>query len=47
MKTISILWADKVINGDKTYAQVPSQLKDEVKQALTEKGHPELAKASK
>lgn len=44
MKTISILWADKIINEDKTYAQVPSQLKDEVKQALKEKGYPKLAK---
>lgn len=45
MKTISILWADKIIAGDRTYAQVPAQLKDEVKQALTEKGHSKLAKA--
>jgi len=45
MKTISILWADKIIAGDRTYAQVPAQLKDEVKQALTEKGHAKLVKA--
>ena len=46
MKKISQLWADKIIAGDKTYAEVPAQLKDEVKQALKEKGYPKLAKQS-
>ena len=44
MKKISQLWADKIIAGDKTYAEVPAQLKDEVKQALKEKSYPKLAK---
>ena len=43
MKKISQLWADKIIAGDKTYAEVPAQLKDEVKQALKEKCYPKLA----
>ena len=38
MKKISQLWADKIIAGDKTYAEVPAQLKDEVKQALKREG---------
>ena len=44
MKQLSQLWADKIIAGDKTYAEVPAQLKGEVKQALKEKGYPKLAK---
>ena len=44
MKKISQLWADKIIAGDKTYAEVPAQLKDEVKQVLKDKGYPKLAK---
>lgn len=42
MKKISQLWADKIIAGEKTYAEVPAQLKDEVKEDLINKGHPEL-----
>lgn len=42
MKQVSLLWADRIIAGDKTYDEVPAQLKDEVAQALTDKGHPEL-----
>lgn len=47
MKKISLLWADKIINDDKKYSEVPAQLRDEVAQALADKGHPELAKATK
>lgn len=47
MKKISLLWADRIINNDKKYSDVPAQLKDEVAQALTDKGHPELVEATK
>ena len=38
MKKISQLWADKIIAGDKTYAEVPAQLKDEVKTGFKREG---------
>ncbi len=41
---VADLWADRIIAGDKTYADVPVKLKTPVKTSLTEKGHPELAK---
>ena len=41
---IANLWADRIIEGDKTYKDVPAKLKDSVKESHTEKGHPELAK---
>lgn len=41
---ISSLWADRIIEGDKNFKDVPAKLKDSVKEILTEKGHPELAK---
>ena len=47
MKSVSKLWGDKIIAGDKTYAEVPAQLTDEVKEYLTEKGHADLAKTKK
>lgn len=46
MKKISQLWADKIIAGVKTYAEVPAQLKDEVKEDLTDKGYAKLAKTT-
>lgn len=47
MKSVSRLWGDKIIAGDKTYAEVPAQLLEEVKEYLTEKGHADLAKTKK
>ena len=38
------IWYDRIIEGDKTFKDVPAKLKDSVKESLTEKGHPELAK---
>lgn len=39
MKQISILWAKKVENGDKNFFDVPTQLKEEVMEKLTEDGY--------
>lgn len=47
MKKISELWADRIIAGSKTYAEVPAQLKEEVATALEKSGHGDLAKAKK
>lgn len=49
MKKISELWAERIIAGSKTYAEVPAQLKEEVVTALEESGHGhgDLAKAKK
>lgn len=44
MKSISKMWGDKIISGEKTYADVPTQLKDEVAEYLKEQGHGELVK---
>lgn len=41
-RSISILWADKIIAGDRTYSDVPAQLKDEVAEVLKEKGYKKL-----
>ncbi len=37
-KKISILWATKIERGEKTFDEVPAQLKDEVEQKLIEDG---------
>jgi hypothetical protein len=42
MSKISELWAKRIIAGDKTYAEVPAKLKDEVATVLEESGHKEL-----
>lgn len=42
MSKISELWANRIIAGDKTYAEVPAKLKDEVITVLEESGHKEL-----
>lgn len=39
---ISELWSTRIIAGDKTYAEVPAKLKDEVATILKESGHEEL-----
>lgn len=42
MLQISYLWATKIVEGSRTYAEVPSKLKAEVAQILTEQGHEDL-----
>ena len=39
---MAMLWAQKIILGKKTYAQVPRLLKDQVKEILIESGMEEL-----
>ena len=39
---IAMLWANQIIIGKKTYANVPRQLKTKVKELLIEAGHQEL-----
>jgi len=39
---IAKLWADRVISGDKTFAQVPAKLKDQVREILIERGREDL-----
>lgn len=41
---IAELWVQEIINGNKTYEQVPRLLKDKVKAILIEKGLEELTK---
>lgn len=38
MSKIAELWAERIIAGDKTYAEVPAKLKDQVAEALKEAG---------
>lgn len=40
---MSMLWAQQIMLGKKTYAQVPRLLKDQVKEILIDSGMPELA----
>lgn len=37
------IYANLIIKGIKTIDDVPTRIKDEVKQELVKKGHPELA----
>lgn len=39
---IAKLWAEQIINGKKTFEQVPSKLKELVKEVLIERGHEDL-----
>lgn len=39
---IAMLWAQKIMLGKKTYAQVPRLLKDQVKEILIESGKEDL-----
>lgn len=39
---MATLWANQVIEGKKTYAQVPRLLKDKVAAILRETGHGDL-----
>ena len=40
---VAMLWANQIIIGKKTYAEVPRLLKDKVKELLIEAGCGELA----
>ena len=37
------IYADLIIKGIKKISDVPERIRDKVKEALIEKGHPELA----
>jgi hypothetical protein len=39
---MAMLWAQKIILGEKTFAQVPRLLKDQVREILIESGMEEL-----
>lgn len=39
---MAMLWAQKIMLGKKTYAQVPRLLKDKVKEILVDSGMEEL-----
>lgn len=39
---MATVYADLIIKGKKTINDVPDKLKDEVRQILIDKGHPEL-----
>lgn len=39
---IAMLWAQRIMNGKKTYADVPRLLKEQVKEILVESGVEEL-----
>lgn len=39
---MAMLWAQQIMLGKKTYAQVPRLLKDQVKEILIDSGMPEL-----
>lgn len=40
---MAMLWAQKIIEGKKTFDQVPRKLKDQVREILTEQGLDDLA----
>ena len=40
---MAMLWAQQIMLGKKTYAQVPRRLKDKVKEILVDSGMEELA----
>lgn len=39
---IAKLWADRIISGIRTYNEVPSKLKEQVKEVLVEIGREDL-----
>ncbi len=39
---MAVLWTNKIIEGEKTYAQVPAKLKDAVADILRERGREDL-----
>ena len=40
---MAMLWAQKIMLGKKTFAEVPRLLKEQVREILIESGVPELA----
>lgn len=42
MSKIAELWSNRVIEGKRTYEEVPAKLKDEVAKILTEQGYSHL-----
>lgn len=40
---VAMLWTNQIIQGKRTFHQVPKQLKDQVRQLLTESGFEILA----
>ncbi len=40
---MAMLWAQQIILGKKTFAQVPGKLKESVRELLVDSGLPELA----
>lgn len=42
MAAVANLWAQRIINGDKTYDQVPAGLKNDVADILENSGHEDL-----
>jgi hypothetical protein len=40
---MAMLWAQQILLGKKTFAQVPRLLKDKVREILEDSGFPELA----
>lgn len=40
---MAMLWAQQIMYGKKTYAQVPRLLKEQVKEVLTDSGMEQLA----
>lgn len=39
---MAALWATKIVEGKKTFAQVPRLLKDRVREILTDRGYADL-----
>lgn len=39
---VAMLWAQQILLGKRTYAQVPRKLKDQVKEILIDSGYEEL-----
>ena len=42
VEMIAMLWTQRILNGKKTYAQVPRLLKEQVKELLIESGCEDL-----
>ena len=42
MTMLAMLWASQIINGKKSFAQVPAKLKDQVREILIDAGCEDL-----
>lgn len=42
IEMIAMLWTQRILNGKKTYDQVPRLLKEQVKELLIESGYEDL-----